>query len=82
MIKMPKGAKQVLRISRMVWCINKFNNVCNKPDISLSTTIPDCLHDLICGSTADYQIFKTADGATDGATSNLTPGSQSQRQRC
>ncbi len=37
----------------------------------MSTTIPDCLHDPICGSTADYQIFKTADGATNGATDNL-----------
>ncbi len=33
----------------------------------MSTTIPDDLHDPICGSTADYQIFKKADGATDGA---------------
>ncbi len=37
----------------------------------MSTTIPDCLHNPICGSTADHQIFKTADGATDGATVDL-----------
>ncbi len=30
---MPKGAKQVLRVARMVWCVKNFNNICNKPDI-------------------------------------------------
>ncbi len=64
---MPKGAKQILRIARMVWCIKNFNSVRNKPDIHCQPQSQiACKHHPICGSTADYQIFKTADGATDG----------------
>ncbi len=64
---MPKSAKQDLWVGRMVRHIKSFNNLSQQNQKSITTTIPDFLHDLICGSTADYQICKTADGATDGA---------------
>ncbi len=56
---MPQSAKRGLWVGRMVWHIKSFNT-CN---LSQQPKIPDFLHDLICGSTTDYQIFKTADGA-------------------